>query len=388
MLLRLIRGTGLRGLGGIHPRILVYDVGERVSGEIIRPLLSVRRCELNQYLIEMNQPWREDSTNVDAKFTRNRVRKIVVPLLEKEFNPAVAENLAELAEIARGEEEYWENEVFQWFGTTVQWSEPDWARPGSKSPTGQMEPRSLAAQGTPARDDNRAAALRSKPHAGPALNASLNRAWFLTRQVAVQRRVVRAIGEYARVPLEFRHIEEILHFAAEDSPSGKELSLPFGWKVRREPESLVFHAPNPNHPGHAKTNYEYALSVPGRVTVPEVGSVFEALRIHQESEASGYNPEHLLDAESVRGPLIVRNWRPGDRFWPAHTKSPKKIKELLQERHVAQPERRLWPVVAQGDEIVWVRGFPAPARLRAKAGREAVLIRETALTEDSTAWKR
>jgi hypothetical protein len=56
------------------------------------------------------------------------------------------------------------------------------------------------------------------------------------------------------------------------------------------------------------------------------------------------------------------------------------VKELLQERHVArhigQKERRLWPVVASLDEIVWVRGFPVPARLLAKAGQEAVLFRE------------
>ena len=64
----------------------------------------------------------------------------------------------------------------------------------------------------------------------------------------------------------------------------------------------------------------------------------------------------------------MRNWRPGDRFWPAHTKSPKKVKELLQERHVAQPERRLWPVIVSGDEIVWMRGFPVPAGWHAKAG--------------------
>jgi tRNA(Ile)-lysidine synthetase-like protein len=73
---------------------------------------------------------------------------------------------------------------------------------------------------------------------------------------------------------------------------------------------------------------------------------------------------------------MVRNWRPGDRFWPAHTKAPKKIKELLQERRVAQPGRRLWPVAVSRDEIVWMRGFPVPAALLAKAGQEAVLIRE------------
>jgi tRNA(Ile)-lysidine synthase len=81
-----------------------------------------------------------------------------------------------------------------------------------------------------------------------------------------------------------------------------------------------------------------------------------------------------LDAESLPGPLRVRNWRPGDRFWPAHTKSPKKIKELLQERRVAQPERKSWPVVESGAEIVWLRGFPVPAKYRAKPGRAAVLI--------------
>jgi hypothetical protein len=56
----------------------------------------------------------------------------VLPLLEREFNPAVAENLAELAEIARDEEDYWENEISGWLGTVVQWSEPEWTRaPGS-----------------------------------------------------------------------------------------------------------------------------------------------------------------------------------------------------------------------------------------------------------------
>jgi len=73
----------------------------------------------------------------------------------------------------------------------------------------------------------------------------------------------------------------------------------------------------------------------------------------------------------------VRNWRAGDRFWPAHTKSPKKIKELLQERHVAQPERRLWPVLASGDDIVWMRGFAVPQRFQMRPGHEALVVVET-----------
>jgi tRNA(Ile)-lysidine synthase len=126
VLMRMIRGAGVRGLGGIHPRIMVEDDDEEISGEIVRPLLGVRRRELEQYLKDIGQSWREDSSNADEHFTRNRVRKLVVPLLEQEFNPSVAENLAELAEIARGEEDYWENEVSGWLGTTVQWSQPEW----------------------------------------------------------------------------------------------------------------------------------------------------------------------------------------------------------------------------------------------------------------------
>ena len=124
VLMRLIRGTGLRGLGGIYPRIVVEHEHGDSHGEIVRPLLAIRRRELEQYLADLQQPWREDSTNADAKFTRNRVRSLVLPLLEREFNPAVVESFAELAEIARDEEDYWENEISGWLGTVVQWSEP------------------------------------------------------------------------------------------------------------------------------------------------------------------------------------------------------------------------------------------------------------------------
>jgi tRNA(Ile)-lysidine synthase len=90
-----------------------------------------------------------------------------------------------------------------------------------------------------------------------------------------------------------------------------------------------------------------------------------------------YNPQQLLRADLLPERLIMRNWRPGDRFWPAHTKSPKKVKELLQERHVAQAQRRFWPVAVSGEVIIWMRGFPVPAGLLATEGHEAVLIRES-----------
>lgn len=392
VLMRIIRGTGVTGLSGIHPRILVENDRE-VSGEIVRPLLATRRRELEQYLKDIGQPWREDSSNVDHAFTRNRLRKLVVPLLEKEFNPAVAENLAELAEIARGEEEYWDNEVAGWMGTALHWSEPEWARapantselvqigglgngPGLKIPTSRANGAREMGHPEFGHPDSADTDLESRIDNAEWLvaNASVSRPWFLSETIAVQRRVVKAIGEHAGIPLEFKHVEEILRFASEEGQASGELSLPFGWKLVRHAEELLFVTPDLREE-QLPRDYEHELPVPGRVVHPETGTVIEAHRVPAEMVAE-YNPDQLLDADSLPGPLRVRNWRAGDRFWPAHTKSPKKVKELLQERHVARPERGLWPVVWSGDQIVWVRGFDTHAKYRAKAGHDAVLIAE------------
>jgi tRNA(Ile)-lysidine synthase len=385
VLMRVIRGTGLRGLGGIYPRIFVeHDDGEG-HGEIVRPLLGIRRRELEQYLVDLKQPWREDSSNADSRFTRNRVRRLVLPLLEREFNPAVVESFAELAEIARDEEDYWDNEISGWLGTVVQWSQPEWTRgiPGFDSSPDLVQIQATSPKlinpGLPDPD----LLKRLKEPGSAVVNASVSRPWLLTEPRAVQRRVLKAIGEQAGIPLEFKHIEEILRFAAEEGPAWKELSLPLGWKIRRDQEAMVFVTPDLRRQERIP-DYEYSLAVPGRVLVPEAGVVIEALlvapQIAPESQVGEYNPQQLLRAELLAGRLIVRNWRPGDRFWPAHTKLPRKIKELLQERHgarqVGKQGRRLWPVAVSGDEIVWLRGFPVPARLRATAEQEGVLIRE------------
>ncbi|HEV2401788.1 MAG TPA: tRNA lysidine(34) synthetase TilS [Candidatus Sulfotelmatobacter sp.] len=399
VLMRIIRGAGLRGLAGIHPRIAVEDDEGELCGEIVRPLLAIRRRELEQYLKEIRQPWREDATNTDESFTRNRVRKLLVPLLEKEFNPAISESLSELAEIARGEEDYWDNELSGWMGTGVHWSRPEWAGLEStsdalvqivglgtvdaKTPTSRAQNvREMGHPFTGASSNNDELNARIENAPWLVMNASVDRLWFLGEPVAVQRRVIKAIGDEAGVPLEFRHIEETLRFASEEAGSGKELSLPLGWKIVRHPDELLFVTPD-LRTSQAAQDFEYKLEVPGRVEVPEAGLTLEARRISAE-EAGAYNPDQLLNADSVTGPLVVRNWRAGDRFWPAHTKSPKKIKELLQERHIPQPERRLWPVVESGDEIIWIRGFPVSARYAARGRVVAVVLVETQWAKSST----
>lgn len=193
--------------------------------------------------------------------------------------------------------------------------------------------------------------------------------------IALQRRLVRTAAESLGLRLGFRHVEEILEVA---SGSLKSAVLPDGWVVSRNRNELRFE---PADAATEATNfdYEYYLSVPGRIEVPEAGAYFEAVLVPGRV-GPGYDPEQFLEPALLAKELRVRNWRAGDRFWPAHSKSPKKIKELLQGRQVTGRERKLWPVVVSGADVVWVRGFPAPAQLRPRDETKAVVIRELPLT--------
>jgi tRNA(Ile)-lysidine synthase len=368
VLMRAVRGTGMRGLAGIYP-IFELEEDDEPAGEVIRPVLGVRHDELRHYLEDIGQIWREDSSNLDAKFTRNRMRHSVMPVLERQFNPAVCEALNELAEIARGEEDYWQNEIAGWMGTAIHWTEPEWAKSGQQGLV-RLQPFSPK--------------LRERlQEPGPlVMNATVDRMWLLSEPLAVQRRAIKAVGELARFPLEFKHVEEILRFAAEDDGTGKSLSLPLGWRVNREPGALTFLTPDLRSQERIPSDYEYTLPIPGRAIVPEAGTVIEAVRTEVDGEMTGYNPDHLLDPSLLPKELRVRNWRPGDRFWPAHTKSAKKIKELLQEHHVTGMVRKTWPVVICGEEILWLRGFAVPESHRKRNPGAAVLIRERPLGED------
>ena len=108
VLMKLLRGAWTEGLSGIHPVILVPNAAH--PGKILRPLLGVRRADLVIFLESRNQPWRTDSSNEDQAFTRNRIRYHLLPLL-REFNPAIDQALANLAELAREDEARWQSEL-------------------------------------------------------------------------------------------------------------------------------------------------------------------------------------------------------------------------------------------------------------------------------------
>ena len=107
VLMKLLRGAWTDGLSGIHP---ILPATKERSGRIIRPLLGVRREQIESYLREKNQIWRDDSSNSDTHYTRNRLRAELMPLL-RTYNPQIDEALANTAELAREEEVRWQAEL-------------------------------------------------------------------------------------------------------------------------------------------------------------------------------------------------------------------------------------------------------------------------------------
>ena len=100
VLMKFLRGAWTEGLSAIHPIVAVPD---NRSGKILRPFLNTRRADIEAFLHQANQPWREDSTNTDTAYTRNRIRHELLPLL-RDYNPNLDQSLANLAELAREEE--------------------------------------------------------------------------------------------------------------------------------------------------------------------------------------------------------------------------------------------------------------------------------------------
>jgi tRNA(Ile)-lysidine synthase len=111
VLMKLLRGDWTEGLSAIHPVVVVpANTPTQRPGKILRPFLHTRRAEIESFLHALNQPWREDLTNADPAYTRNRIRHQLLPQL-REYNPSLDQTLANLAELAREEEARWQTEL-------------------------------------------------------------------------------------------------------------------------------------------------------------------------------------------------------------------------------------------------------------------------------------
>ena len=194
VLMRLVRGTGLMGLGAIP---VSRRLAEGVT--VARPLLEVWRRDVLAYLRHERLAHREDATNADHRFVRNRIRHELLPLLERDYNPNIKGALTQLAEISR-----WDYAYLQ------EAAERQWKRVAKERAD---HPRTVAIAVAP---------LLRQPKA-------------LQRQV-VRRALQRVQGEPGQ--LEFRHWVEIERLCRE-RPVGTCLDLPGGVRLRREPERVV-----------------------------------------------------------------------------------------------------------------------------------------------------
>ncbi|MGA8633141.1 MAG: tRNA lysidine(34) synthetase TilS [Terracidiphilus sp.] len=314
VLAKLLRGAWTEGLAGISPKL--------ETAGAVRPLLGTRRSEVEAYLRELGQEWREDSTNRHLSFTRNRIRHELLPLLEG-WNPRLREHLAQMADLARDEEAWWTAEV------------------------ARLAPQILL-PGRPVRGGGRAAG------AGLALEASR----LASLAPALQRRLLRYAAEQFGVALDFAATESLRSLAL-TGRAGQRLELPNGLRAERSarevrlspglksaPEDKTARAAPASGPS------EYRATIPGEIQAPEFDVRLTIERCSHPGASDHADSQNGQSAQTA----VLRNWRPGDRVRLRYSAGPRKVKEVLERMRVTGTSRALWPVLEVDGRILWMKG--------------------------------
>ncbi|MGP0073287.1 MAG: tRNA lysidine(34) synthetase TilS [Bryobacteraceae bacterium] len=321
VLYRILRGSGLTGLSGILP---VTNEG------LVRPLLEIDRSEIEAWLRERGINWREDATNQDRTYARNRLRHEILPLLRDAFNPQLDAALSNLATVARDEEAYWETQLAN--------SQQPIANGG--------EPLVLAVS-----------ELTNVP-------------------VAVARRRLR----HALPGASFLHIERVLEMARSHEGHdrvqvpGLDVCRSFDW-IRLAPAGT---APD------AQDDFSFSLQIPGSVELPRSGARITLQVLEKEAATSPcVTLVNELDWQRFRRgrgapSLELRNWRPGDQYRRVGHSKPEKIKFFFQEARIPLWERGNWPIITYNEDIVWARQFgPAAEFATGPETRSVLQVAET-----------
>jgi len=349
-LLRLIRGAGPTGLAGIHPR----------HGSIVRPLLCCRRGELRHFLALRKIAYVEDETNADVSIPRNRVRAELLPMLERRFNPAVVDVLSDEAELAR---------------ETLQWMEASATSLVGSAPSSEagLEPERSTLSG---------AGAAHEP--GPTI---LDVGQLMSAPSALRRFIVwRAMrGLAGRRPVSFAHVEAVLGLLASDAP--RSLDMPGHSAQRLGPQLVLTRrlaAQRPRRLDPGENFFEYPLSIPGEVPIPEAHGVLTAASLppgtlHPEDlgarSAAASCAVAIVRRDLYTGQWRVRNRRPGDRFRPFGLNGRKKLQDFFVDRKVPRLCRDTVPLVVDGnDRIVWVAGFEIDDAFRVNDPAQAVIM--------------
>jgi tRNA(Ile)-lysidine synthase len=309
VLFRFLRGSGLAGLAGISP----------AANGIIRPLIDITRAEVEQYLRARNIRWREDATNLDPGFARNRIRHSLLPQLTRDWNPNLTVTLARLADLANEEEKYWDSAVGE---------VPDLSSVELSVSSLTTLPRAQARR-------------------------------------LIRRAIKQAKGDLRRI--DFDHVEAVFDLRRTLNLPGVKVVKSFDWLQFAPPTVPVPVAPQKINP-------------PGTYPSPDGLSQIcvDTTQIDSEPPSDACA---TLDVEACWfqscTPLVLRGWRPGDHYRPAGQSRDQKIQEMFQKARVPSWRRASWPILTGGDRIMWSRQFGVAHEFRVPGQHRTVLhIRE------------
>ena len=334
VLLNLLRGAGARGLAGIPP----------ARGRILRPLLGVWRAEIERYAAARGVPFREDPSNRSVAYRRNRVRRQLLPMLAREYNPRILEVLAALAEQAREDDDALTSLVAALGATAVL----------ARGRAVGVSRRTLSA--TP-----------------PAVARRL-------LQEAFRRATAAGHG------LTRRHLAALAQLA----DRGGDVRLPGGlraWATAQYvwvgPDGRTAHRSSPGDGSNRRGNGAGVTLRPGRWArwAPGGCSVRVRRATGGEIRLDRRDPSReILDAKVLDEPLRLRAWRAGDRFRPLGLRGRKKLQDFFVDAKVPREARARVPLLVAGDRIAWVVGHRIADEFRWRGGRVAC-VAEVRLAE-------
>ncbi|HHV78535.1 MAG TPA: tRNA lysidine(34) synthetase TilS [Firmicutes bacterium] len=328
VLMRLIRGAGTEGLGGIPP----------VRGKIVRPLIETPRSDIEAYCRSWNLDTRLDITNLEEVYFRNRIRRQLIPLLQSEYNPNISRILARTAELMREENAYMSAIARKkYFEIAVE------------------------ATGSVVLPANALAQL----------------------ELPIRRRVVRFAVSRAGGPpfLDFHHVSEILA-ALEKEGRKWRLMLPGKSCVWRDGDELIFSGIGFAHVSKAEEPLAVRLEIPGTTKIPWANCTISAIIVPREALGNQPLENELarvayLDYNSLEMPLVARARRKGDRMQPLGMSGSKKLGDIFREKKTESESRDRVPIITTASgKIVWVVEHTLDDRFKVLPSTTEVLVLE------------
>jgi len=336
ILLRLLRGTGRKGLSGMKTFR---------AGRFIRPFLHFPKSDLLDYLAAYSIPFQLDSSNTQDLYLRNRIRNQLLPYLASRYNPDIRQTLTRTAAILQDEEKLLETLTAAAFTQTVTTVREDPAQAHAGTISGDVASTQT-------------------------LQLSLD--LFTMQPRALQRRLLEKCCWRMACEPRSRQIEQLLQLAMPGSPPGS-LHLSDGLRVAKTKEHLTFMYPQGRGPFRGSLSAgtggeipETGIPAPGSYEFPALDKRLLVEDIVDTLPKSGdvFPTGEYLDAALFSFPLALRSPNPGDRFHPLGAPGSKKVFDFLSEQKIDRQQRSRVPVLSSDDSILALPGLRIDHRFR------------------------